>query len=358
MNILHLHTELNIVCGITTSIFLITKNLPQEHRQSVITSGGDNIKKFIDAGIDVSIVNYGKKSLNAFIRTAFYVLSYCRKNNVDVIHSHHRYFDLIAYIVSKTVKIKTVTSVQSRVYGKKIFSYKAEKLIAVSESLKKHLKDYFGIDEKRIVLLNNFIENKMISPIEDRKALRTKLNIGENTFVIGFAGRFSYREKGVDLLLKAFGKFNEKYKNSRLLLVGGGEDEEKIKEHIFKNNVQATIIYSTQDFLDYIILMDLLVLPSRVDPFPLIMLEAGAMGIPFLGSAVDGIAELFRDGENGFLFEKDNVIELTDKMEYVMNNYGIAKQLAEKLKIQISEYYTVKYAMPKLDGIYKSLYRK
>jgi len=67
LNILHLHTELNTVCGITRSIYLIAKNLPREYRQSVITTGGDNVKKFVDAGIDVSIVNCGKKSLNAII---------------------------------------------------------------------------------------------------------------------------------------------------------------------------------------------------------------------------------------------------------------------------------------------------
>ena len=61
MNILHLHTNLNLTCGITKTIYLITKNLNDDIKHSVYSLGGDSIKKFESAGINtiLSDINIG-----------------------------------------------------------------------------------------------------------------------------------------------------------------------------------------------------------------------------------------------------------------------------------------------------------
>ncbi len=83
----------------------------------------------------MKILNVSRNNILNVIKICFFIIKYCNENSISIIHSHHRYFDLIAYVVSKVLEIRTVTTVHSKVYGKKILSYKADKLIAVSESV-------------------------------------------------------------------------------------------------------------------------------------------------------------------------------------------------------------------------------
>ena len=84
-------------------------------------------------------LNFSRTNLFESLKILIYLIKFIRKNSIQIVHSHHRYFDFIIYVVTKFVKIKTITSVQSKVYGYKALSYKADKLIACSNCIKKHL---------------------------------------------------------------------------------------------------------------------------------------------------------------------------------------------------------------------------
>ncbi len=102
------------------------------------------------------------------------------------------------------LKIETITSVHSKVKGIKLFSYKADRLIACSGTIKKHLIKYFGIEEKRIKVIFNSVDFKSISISQELKQLKMSIGIEFDKFVIGFIGRIDFAEKGVDVLLNAF----------------------------------------------------------------------------------------------------------------------------------------------------------
>ena len=150
MKILHLQTELNLSCGITKSILLIMKNSSTDFQHQVIASGGDGVFMFTEQGINTRIIENSRSKLFKSIKIIFLLISFCKQNKIDIIHSHHRYFDFLSFLISRIVKVKTVMSVHSKVYKHKRFSYKSKILIAVSESIKNHLQREFCIDESRI----------------------------------------------------------------------------------------------------------------------------------------------------------------------------------------------------------------
>ncbi len=61
-------------------------------------------------------------------------------------------------------------------------------------------------------------------------------------------------------------------------------------------------------------------MPSLIEAFGIVFLEAMAAGIPVIGSNTGGIPELVKDGENGFLVDPDNHIELTQKILKLLND--------------------------------------
>jgi L-malate glycosyltransferase len=350
LNILHLQTNLNLTCGVSKTVYLVAKRGAESHNHFVVALGGDAGKKFSDAGINIKFLNLYYDSPGKNIKIISSVKKIVKEKNIDVIHSHHRLFDFVAYIISFTCKIKRVTSVQSFVYGKKLFSYKSPVLLAAGESVKNHLINYYKIENDRIIVFNNFIDTNEIPEYNNKKTTKKKLGITEDAYVIGYAGRFSVKEKGIDILVNAFRKFNGKNKDSNLVMVGGGEDFKKID--IPENTLT---VESKENIFDYYGIFDCLVLPSRVDPFPLAVLEGGMMQVPFIGANVNGIPEIIKDNEDGLLFEKENENMLIEKMYMYYNNRDFARKCAGNLNRKVVEKYNHKKAIELLNKIYEEL---
>jgi glycosyltransferase involved in cell wall biosynthesis len=217
--------------------------------------------------------------------------------------------------------------------------------------VKKHLTDYFGVNEKRIKVFNNFIDPGEIPGCDNSDNLKAELKIPQKAYLIGYAGRFSIKEKGIDILINAFKPFSKKHPDSFLLMVGGGEDIKNIPG--IPENV--IILQSRENIFDYYRIFDCLVLPSRVDPFPLTALETGMMKIPFIGSDVNGITEIIEDGIDGLLFGKENTEMLFQKLEKYYNDKGFANECAENLYKKVTDKYNVKSALKILNKIYEEL---
>jgi glycosyltransferase involved in cell wall biosynthesis len=229
-----------------------------------------------------------------------------------------------------------------------MFSYKSPLLLAAGESVKKHLINYFKIEKERVIVFNNFIDIEEKPENIKTRIIKEEFCISDDSYVIGYVGRFSIREKGIDILIEAFKEFNKANPNSYLIMVGEGEDINKIN---LQKNVK--IVSAKKNIFDYYGIFNCLILPSRVDPFPLTVLEAGMMKIPFVGANVNGISEIINNNTDGLLFEKENVNMLTEKMEIFFNDKNFALKCAENLNKKVIEIYELKRDVNLLNNIYE-----
>ncbi len=356
INILHLQNHLNISCGISKTIYLIVKNSLPKFNHQVACFDGDGFSRFHSININTLVLKDFNNSLFGFVKHFIKLYSFCKQNQINIIHSHHRYFDLLAFLISRILKVKTVTSVQSKVYNDKLFSYKSEILIACSNSIKEHLNKYFNISQDRIKVIHNAVDPNEFVITKTRSELINEINIPDDKFIVGYFGRLDFKEKGVDILLEAFLNLSKVNKDLFLLLVGNGVDENKIREFITQNKLRAKVMNAQSDIFNYYQLIDLFVLPSRVDPFPLVMLEAGLMKKPFVGSRVDGISELIENETDGLLFESGNADDLVSKILKIYNDKKYAYQLAENLYSKVLGGYTIQNIIPKFEKLYLSLH--
>ncbi len=350
MKILHLQTELNKTCGITKTILLLAKNSQKGIQHNVFTLGGDNISSFINNGISVQVINGNKNSLLDSLRIFYKLFKYCKKEKIDILHAHHRYFDFLSFVLGKFLRIKKVTSVHSKVYGQKLFSYKSPKLIAVSNSIKNHLMKNYNIEEKRITLINNFVEDNGVTSLSHN----SNLLIPRDQKIILFVGRFS-REKGVDILVRAFRLLQKNNEKIFLVMIGTGEEELFLKSFIAENKLNALTLVPQEDVSRYYKSADIIILPSRVDPFPLVMLESGMMAKPFIGGGVDGIGEFIEHDQNGLLVEPENVEELAAAIKKLLNDPVKASYLGRNLYEKVKLNCSAEKIIPKYLGLYKEV---
>jgi glycosyltransferase involved in cell wall biosynthesis len=163
------------------------------------------------------------------------------------------------------------------------------KFVAVSNSVRDTLSREFKVPADRIDLVHGFVPLPDIASEEHqlrRQQVKIKLGWAQDTFVVGGCGSLGWR-KGTDLFLQIaqIVSRTDGYENIRFLWVGGGNQDKESLE--FDHDVRALglqeqcrRVIATEEISDYYCAMDVFALTSREDPFPLVMLEAGAYNVP------------------------------------------------------------------------------
>ena len=100
---------------------------------------------------------------------------------------------------------------------------------------------------------------------------------------------------------------------------------------------------------------DVCVLPSKRDPFPSFMLHSGLHKKPFIGSNIDGIAELIKNNYNGLLFDNKSPLELAYKIYQFKTDKELAKKCAENLHNRVVNRYTQEFVVPRIERVYREL---
>ncbi len=349
--ILHLNTNLDVTSGVTRHIQLLTKNLSEDYEHHIIAFTKRTVNGYL-FGDSTLICGIRTPDLISKLVVPFFIWRYARKNKIDIIHSHHRYFDLVAAIISKFIHVRTITTVHSKVKGKKRISYRASTIVAVSKSINDHLLNYFGVERCRLKLINYFIDLDAIKCTQSKSVMRSQLGVIPDEMLIGYVGRMDFREKGIDILIEAFKLLKKEYSNIRLMLVGGGKDLKTIMKMNSDENLGILIKEPEENVFNVFQCIDLFVLPSRVDPFPYVMMEAATLKIPIIASRVDGIPEFIDDNVDGFLFETNDVRNLVTEVKSLLNDENLRYKFSGRLYEKIID----KYEKSKMLPYYIDLY--
>ena len=360
MNILQIFPDFNYACGVSKHVFELLKHFNNQKGYNVcfITNGGDALSKLENHKIEYKLFHFSKgwKNILYFPVNYLQLTSFCVKSKIDIIHTHHRYPELLSTIIVKRLNIKTITTVHSLVKGYKNLSFRSDRIITVSKTVKKSVIKNFQIQENKIELLYNCVVPEDRPDEERVENLREKLNIKNNKYVILFLGRLN-RLKGIDILIESFGKVRSTNAQIKLLLVGSIEDK-TIRNLNVKQDEEIYLIDAQEDVTLYYELCNVVVLSSQVESFPYVMLEAGLAKKPFIGSRTGGIAEFIEDGVNGFLFEPGNADDLADRIRFVIDNPEKAKSAAEELHKKVKKYCNCEEYFEKLTNIYNELFNK
>ncbi|MGF6309681.1 glycosyltransferase involved in cell wall biosynthesis [Bradyrhizobium sp. i1.8.4] len=161
---------------------------------------------------------------------------------------------------------------------------------------------------------------------------------GDATDVV-YVGEFR-RIKGADLLIDAVAKLRAGGKPVTLTLGGDGEEFERLKEQVkrlslgdavrFVGHVKARYGFSKGS---------LLVVPSRGDSMPYVVIEAAAAGVPMIAANVGGIPEIF-DTHTDALFAPSNAAAMADAINAALDNPTATAARAQKLRERISEHFS------------------
>ena len=175
--------------------------------------------------------------------------------------------------------------------------------IVTSDRMKRKLVDEHGVPAERVAVAEYGPDLAGLSPAR-RSAAREKFGFSAEP-VVGTLGRMEFRQKGQDFLIRAVARHREELSGYRFALAGDGPDLPAANNLIAQFGIGNLIqcLPWQDDPSDLYSALDVLLIPSRYEGMPLVMLEAMARRLPVLASDVDGMADvlppecLFRSGD-------------------------------------------------------------
>ena len=201
-----------------------------------------------------------------------------------------------------------------------------QKIIAVSDFVKKHILNAYDISPEKIHLIHRGVDCNRLNPEtvhpERIIQLATKYQISTEKPIILLHGRIT-KWKGQHLLLEALSKM----KNKNVTAVLAGSDQGKTEYtnsllHQISNLSSQTSVHLITEKTDVpalYLLCDIFVSPSiEPEAFGRVTVEAQSMGRIVIASAHGGACETVEDGVTGFLVEPNNAAALAEKLDFAL----------------------------------------
>lgn len=199
-------------------------------------------------------------------------------------------------------------------------------------------------------MINNAIDiKKFVFDENIRKEMRDKYKI-KDEFVIGNIGRLEL-QKNQQFLLEVFGKVKKKNDLAKLIIIGEGTLESKLKEYCIKEGIEKDVIFTgkVNDCEKYYNMMDVFVLTSKYEGFPFVMVESQINRLPgVVSSSITKSVDIL--GNVNFI----SLEQSSDYWAEVILNSKERIACSDKYKIKCKEY-DLGYQIKEIEKIYVDL---
>lgn len=304
-------------------------------RNLVVSAGGRMVADLERLGVEHITLPVASKNPFVIWRNVYRLASLVREKGVTLMHVRSRAPAWSVLGASRKTGVPFLATYHG-VYGthpaflKKPYNAvmtKGVKVIAVSDFVKRHLLQEYGVPESRIVRIYRGADTSVFSPErvtpERAKTVRAAYGIAPETPVLTLVGRLT-RLKGHTLLLDAFLKM--KHQNLACLFVGSDQGRTEYTQELQRRIAQlpkgfsVQIVQTSPNMPETYAISDIVVNPSLVpEAFGRVVPEAQAMGRLVVGAAHGGACETIQDGKTGFLFTPGDADSLAAKLDAALD---------------------------------------
>ena len=353
--ILFLVPRMNIG-GAETYVYTLAMELHKRGEEVFIASAGGKLAdKLAQLGIKTFFlpVRFSK------MLSGYLLLRILKKYKIDILHANSGAAGEVAAWIKSKLNIKVVYTAHG-VFGNFEREYiidRCDKIICVSNYVKQHALE-LGFTKDKLVTLYTGIDSKKFTPNpEVRKLLRQQYGIDDDTLVLGIVSRIkNFKQKGHGDLLDLFSSFPEA-KSWKLIVVGKGNGlipfKLKAKKLGLENNI---ICLGHRTDVEYVCnAIDILVLPTMMETFGLVIAEAMALGKPAVVYSVGGTPEVVVDGKTGYLIEHKNITAMYKAIKKLADNKKLLEAMGQNASQWVRSSLELEKFIDNIETVYKEL---
>lgn len=356
MRLLYLMTEPFGVGGVQSDMLALGPDLRDRgHRVFLATSPGELLLELERQGVHFIEADFRFDGLASLWKAVRRLREIILRHRIEVLAPQSVRTTLVAWLAcrvwpfgyrlsSERRRLPIVTTIHNIHnplhfrYGGWLLRWACDEVIFESHYERNRLLKS-GLPEFRSRVIHSGIDTNIFLPRAPDQALLEEYGLDKKqNFIFGIVARLS-EEKGHRFLMPAFAHVLKKLPNARLLVIGDGPLREEIEYQARKLAIDDAVIFTglKRNIPDFLSVLDVFVLSSTRESFPLAAREAMAAGRAVIAPAIGGCPEVVEDGVTGMLFEAGNVEALADAMLAVCENQRFirmgkeARQRVERL---------------------------
>lgn len=260
-----------------------------------------------------------------------------RQTRPSIVQTFLHHGNLVGRIAAALARVPIVCSgirvaehrSQVRLWLDRLTERLVSRHICVSEAVSEFSRTRGGLAQEKLVVIGNGVE---LARFEEARALsHRELGLPQVARVILFAGRLD-PQKNPELLLRAFAELSGEFPELHLMLAGVGPLRQALERLAAEQHVSSRVHFlgRRDDIPSLLKSSEMLVLPSRWEGMPNVVLEAMAAAVPVIATRVEGSTELIRDGETGLLVASEDVAELARAIHSLLCSPELRRGVAER----------------------------
>jgi glycosyltransferase involved in cell wall biosynthesis len=288
-----------------------------------------------------------------------------RRQRVHILHTHLFGSNTWGRILGKLAGVPVIiahehwsSKSQREVWVDKLLYRLSDRILVPSEASKRMVMEVEGIPHRHLHVIYNGIDKAQFAPRSDRAETRSELDIPADAQVIGTVGRLSAEKGGVDLLIHAAARLRNNHPQVRLVIVGDGPLREGLEEEAVRLGEDVIFTGTRTDVARLLNAMDIFVLPSLHEAFPIAILEAMAVRLPVVATRVGGVPEVIQDGATGLLVSPNDEQALHKALHRLLTKPQLAESLAQAGQQHVYEHFTIDKMVQNVERLYEQLARR
>ncbi len=333
MKILYLMTEPFGIGGVQSDLLILSEDLrARGHDVHVATTEGVLLPELRARGAQFAEIDFRFRAPGRLLDAARRLRRLVREQGIDLVAPQSVRSSVAAWLALRVLpfghrvaatgrRVPIVTTVhnihspRNFHWAGKILSRCADFVIFESNYERNRLLAN-GLPGERSEVIHSGIDiDRMARPSAVQELTVRYGIVRDEHFVYGIVARLS-EEKGHRYLVDAFARVRAQRPGARLMIIGDGPLEADVRAQVSAMRLDADVIFTgmQRDIASHLALLDVFVLSSTRESFPLSAREAMAASRAVIAPRIGGCPEVVDDGVSGLLFQAGNVQDLSDKM--------------------------------------------
>jgi len=212
--------------------------------------------------------------------------------------------------------------------------------IAVSETSRLRGQHYGFYLEKNCGLIRSGVDFSSFQvTMPDKSKKKMELGLKPSDRIVGVVAGFK-PPKGLHHFLDVARKILDRRPETKFLMVGDGELRTELESQVHRLYLDRAVkmLGWRRDIPDLLQIFDVFLLTSQWEGLPKVLLEAMSLGVPIVATAVDGVGEVVRSGETGYLTSPDNTTEMTERVLDLLENEALRVSMGKRSRLIVEPF--------------------
>jgi glycosyltransferase involved in cell wall biosynthesis len=365
INILHIISTLH-VGGVENQLALILGKYDRRKLSPLVCSlsdKGEIGREIKESGIEVIPLKKLGHQFNWTIVRDIYKL--IKTRDVKIVRTHQYHANLYGRLAAWLAKVPCIVASVHNVYTQdkklhrriinRFLSGFTDRVVAVSETVKRDIVKYDGLRADKVTVIYNGIDAQRFFNISGN-SIRANLGIPLEAHVVGTVGRLTI-QKGQRYLIDAVAMLKEKFPQIALLIVGDGPMRDDLQNCAKTLGIDKNAIFlgTRRDIPQLLSAMDIFVLPSLWEGLGTALIEAMASGKAVIATDIAPFREIINSEKVGILVPVKDRRAIASSIELLLNNKALAQTLAECAKERSFSNFSMDITTNRYVGLFENI---